>query len=531
MLEGLGLRLNYEKTRIVHRDEGFTFLGWTFDREGKRPSEQALETLQLRLASASDGAERRQILAGWQGYFREARPVLAWAASSPAADDTKPLEDSNDLPWWADIEVEVKGAKERVGSGEGDGRSMADPASALERYRELFLGRPDVFGRFWQNGDRYGYAPIRRAPTDQELQDHLEGRAILGTYPLLPNGHTKALVLDIDGPDLTETGTGRSAAYQLSRQLTEELQQRGLRPLWVDTGGKGFHIWFCFSQPASAREVREWADRFLDDLRPFPPGVLVEVFPKQEALNPSALGALIRLPFGRHPQTGRWSRLLSEDGQPMSDEALWEALTRTSLLDPQALLAVGPTSVVPEPPGAIVPVVEGCALLSGLIKKAAQTHHLKHTERLALLYTLGQLGEAGQNYLHQVIALCSNYDPRTTERWIRRLEEGHRPIRCATLRGWLKDYLPGVDCSCNPDSHPNPKRAGPSPLDLLAKAPSSRARSRSQSSLEPPAAPSSVVEGNWDWDGVAEEIFGEALGDGPGPASPEPADHDQDRAG
>lgn len=499
LLEGLELRLNYEKTRIVHRDEGFTFLGWTFDGEGKRPSEHAVESLQLRLASASDEAKRRQILAGWQGYFREAAPVCA--TSSPAQ-GAEPFEDSDDLPWWADIKMNGDGdeneEEEAGGVGPADG-SASD--SALTRYRELFLGRPDAFARFWQSGNRQGYTPIRRVPTDQELQEHLTGQTVLGTYLLLPDGHAKALVLDIDGPGYTEED--RAVAFQVAQQLIGELRQNGVRPLWVDSGGKGFHIWLCFSHPVAARQLRQWANRFLDRFRPFPSGVLVEVFPKQDSLAPSALGALIRLPFGRHPQTGRWSMLLAEEGQPV--EELWTALEDVSLLDPQPLLEIEPIGALPKPPEAIAPVVEGCALIAELIKKAAQMHHLRHTERLALLYILGHLGEAGRNYLHQVIALCSNYNPRITERWIRRLEEGHRSIRCATLKEWLKDYLPGVECPCPL------KRANPSPLDLLRQA-------------RKPQADSSAVPGSTAivWKDVAEEMFGEALAEFEGAEADQP---------
>lgn len=485
LLEGLGLRLNEEKTRIVHRDEGFTFLGWTFNSEGKRPSEQAVESLQGRLASASDEPTRRQILAGWQGYFGEeaATQILARLdVGAPVAFDT-PAEAQDEMPWWADMEDE-----DSVPLHGGV------PASALGLYRRHFMGRPDVFARFWQKDGRSGYLPVRRLPTDQELQEHLAGQTILGTYLLLPDNNTRALVLDIDGPDCSEAG--RTAAFTVAQRLVEALHHQGIEPLWVDSGGKGFHLWLCLSQPASAQEVRQWANRWLDRFRPLPEGVLVEIFPKQDRLTVSTLGALIRLPFGRHPQTGRWSRLLSTEGEAAQD--LWATLAAAPLVDPQMLLEINPTirsDAVPEPPEAIAPVVQGCALLAALVKKAAQTRHLRHTERLALLYTLGHLGEEGRNYLHQVMALCSNYDPRITERWLRRLEEGHRSIRCRTLQEWLKDHLPGMSCSCPP------KRANPSPLDLLRQA--------HKPQPEPPATPSDDVAGAWD--DVAEEMFGEVL--------------------
>ena len=173
--------------------------------------------------------------------------------------------------------------------------------------------------------------------------------------------------------------------------------------------------------------------------------------------------------------------MLDSEGRPVGD--LCKFLAHAPWADSSAFKESPPSSP-PEPPEAIAPVVEGCALISGLVRKAAERHHLRHTERLALLYTLGHMGEAGRAYLHQVIGLCDNYEPRTTERWLRRIEEGHRPLRCSTLREWLKDYLPEVSCTCEHRT---------SPLDLL------------RSQTQPTECP---TEG---WDEVAWDMFGDML--------------------
>lgn len=486
LLAGLGLRLNQEKTRIVHWDEGFTFLGYVFTREGKRPSEEAIASLQARLASTKDEVKRRQILAGWQGYFGQApamdnllmSPSIATTATADGIDWTE--------PWWSDGRNDEPSANqemEEIGARE------------IALYRERFCGRPDVFARYWQTGNRKGYAPVRRSITDEELQAHLAGKMVLGTYLLHPDGTTKALVFDIDGPNFSEEG--KASAFQVVQRLANALKERGITPLQEDSGGKGYHLWLCFSEPVAARLVREWAAKWLDNFRPFPEGVLVEVFPKQDYLAPNALGALLRLPLGQHPETGRFSILLTPDGQPAADP--WAVLSTTPLVNLEKLLSVGLTqeySELPEPPEKIAPMVKGCALIWGLVQKAAQFHHLRHVERLALLYTLGHCGEAGQTYLHQVIALCSNYNPRITQRWIQRLDEGHRPIQCRTLREWLKDLLPGVNCSCVL------KIKDPTPLDLL--------RQTAQTAAEKAIA--AYLRGDEEeWKGVAEEMFGEVL--------------------
>jgi group II intron reverse transcriptase/maturase len=479
LLQGLALSLHPDKTRIVHRDEGFTFLGFAFNKDGKRPSEEALESLSARLAATSDEATRQQILTGWQGYFGEA-PVSDHRDGDPAHEASGADEVHPDAPWCSELEDE---AGPLLSTGVG--------GSPLALYRARFVGRPEVFARYWQREGRKGYTPVRRAVTDEDLRAHLVGQEILGTYLLHPDGTTKAVVLDVDGPTASEEGQAR--AFPMARRLADALHRHGIPPLWVISGGKGFHLWLCFAEPVPAKAVRQWMVTWLDQFRPFPEGVLVEVFPKQDGLALGGLGALIRLPLGRHPETGRPSRLLTPQGELVADP--WTFLACAPWVNGQALLQSPPArlSSRPEPPEAIAPVVKGCALLWGLVRKAAETHHLRHTERLALLYTLGHLGEVGQAYLHQVIGLCANYDPRITQRWIQRLDDGHKPIRCATLKEWLKDHLPGVACPCVP------KRANPSPLDLLRRAESLT-----------PSVPSSESTARA-WDGVAQEMFGEAL--------------------
>lgn len=542
LLAGLELRLNAEKTRLVHRDEGFTFLGYVFSKEGKRPGDRALASLNARLSAAADDQSRRQIVAGWQGYFgaatteatedggghRDAGATTDGTATTEHTEKRGEHRDEGSVaewtePWWEDMQPQSS----QRSTEDTETRTMSPWArvssgsvSSVVLFRARFLGRPEVFARYWQNAGRHGYAPVRHSPTDEDLQAHLAGEIVLGTYLLHPDGMANAMVWDVDGPNASDDG--HALAFQCAHRLIAALQRQGLSPVWVDSGGKGYHLWLCFSAPAAAKTVRDWAGQWLDRFRPFPEGVLVEVFPKQDELGPAALGALIRLPFGRHPETGRPSRLLSLDGRALDDP--WAVLAATCLVNPEALPMIdqaGQTpSPCPEPPESIAPVVWGCRLVWELVRKAAGTRDLRHAERRALLYAVGGLGEAGRTYVHQVIGLCSNYDPRITERWIQRLEPGHRPIRCATLREWLKDYLPGV--TCNHRGHGETQRrtegregapcpcvtraANPSPIDLLRR--SARAKPAA-----PPTGPQRTEEA---WNDVAEEMFGEALLSVPG---------------
>ena len=90
-LAPLGLRLSLGKTRVVHIDEGFTFLGFDIRRQRKRgtskyyvytkPSKKAIQAIKDKVSVKTYRSTRNQdldelitnlnqTLAGWAGYFR-----------------------------------------------------------------------------------------------------------------------------------------------------------------------------------------------------------------------------------------------------------------------------------------------------------------------------------------------------------------------------------------------------------------------------------------------------------------------------
>lgn len=69
---------------------------------------------------------------------------------------------------------------------------MSCTSEQLWLFRSLFQGRDDVFARFWSSTrtGKFGYAPAKfhtgaYAPlTDEVIQSHLRGDALIGIYPL-----------------------------------------------------------------------------------------------------------------------------------------------------------------------------------------------------------------------------------------------------------------------------------------------------------------------------------------------------------
>ncbi|MFF1570971.1 group II intron maturase-specific domain-containing protein [Streptomyces sp. NPDC058293] len=113
VLAPLGLRLSQEKTRVVHVDDGFDFLGHNIRRQRKRgtskdviytrPSKRAIKAIKERISELTYRHTRNQslarllerlnrTLAGWANYFRHGvakatynaidhhawRPIVNW---------------------------------------------------------------------------------------------------------------------------------------------------------------------------------------------------------------------------------------------------------------------------------------------------------------------------------------------------------------------------------------------------------------------------------------------------------------------
>lgn len=162
-------------------------------------------------------------------------------------------------------------------SGSADRQTVSgtqlSAASKLELFRDLFRGRQDVFAVRWENRakGRSGYAPrcdnewrpgVCHKPKvrcgscanqafvslgDRELLAHLQGRAVVGIYPLFSDDTCRLLAIDLDGT------SWRADA----RAIRETCRSLDLEPaIERSRSGNGGHVWLFFTHSVAAADAR-----------------------------------------------------------------------------------------------------------------------------------------------------------------------------------------------------------------------------------------------------------------------------------
>jgi hypothetical protein len=218
------------------------------------------------------------------------------------------------------------------------------PSSSAEKvalFRSLFRGREDVFPRLWEKPKtgRKGYSPVcsnewvrgiceksrikcgkcpRRAffpVTDQVVLDHLQGRHVIGVYPLLPDETCRFLAAGFDGASWQEDVTAFVATCQ----------RIGVPPaIERSRSGKGAHAWFFFSGPVPASVARQMGCYLLTETmsRRHQLGMASydRLFPNQDTMPAGGFGNLIALPLQRQPRKEGNTVFVDHDFKPYPNQ-------------------------------------------------------------------------------------------------------------------------------------------------------------------------------------------------------------------
>ena len=232
------------------------------------------------------------------------------------------------------------------------------PTEKVALFRQRFRGRGDVYPKLWTNAKtgRTGYAPacsnewvrgICEKPrvkcgecpnqafipvSDQAILDHLQGRHVIGVYPLLNDETCWFLAADFDKNSWTED----VAAFR------ETCRHAGLSvAVERSRSGCGAHVWFFFTAPVAARTARAMGCYLITDTmarrHELSMGSYDRLFPNQDTMPRGGFGNLIALPFQHEPRQRGHTVFLDEQMIPYPDEDQWTSLASIPRIDPQTV--------------------------------------------------------------------------------------------------------------------------------------------------------------------------------------------------
>jgi superfamily II DNA or RNA helicase len=219
------------------------------------------------------------------------------------------------------------------------------PGDKVALFLRLFRGRDDVYPKLWQNqktGNK-GYSPAcanewvrevcdkRRvkcgecpnqaflAVTADTVLDHLQGRHVIGVYPMLKDETCWFLAADFD----------KEAWREDILAFSETCRRIGVTyAIERSRSGNGAHVWFFFDSPVAAVTARNMGSYLLTETMARRHQLNMvsydRLFPNQDTLPNGGFGNLIALPLQYHPRQEGNTLFLDDSLEPFPDQ--WDFL-------------------------------------------------------------------------------------------------------------------------------------------------------------------------------------------------------------
>jgi superfamily II DNA or RNA helicase len=255
----------------------------------------------------------------------------------------------------AALQIELAALSPMANSGPAlDTRAPQTPADKVKLFRSLFRGRTDVFPvRFVsKKTGRAGYAPAcsnKWVPEicllksggkcsdctnqafvpvgEQLIAEHLQGRHVMGVYPLLEDETCWFLAVDFD-----------KRSWQEDVMAFAETCRSARIPVAIERSrsGNGAHAWFFFATAVSANVARRMGCYLITETMNRRHELSMEsydrLFPNQDTMPRGGFGNLIALPLQHEARQQGNSVFVGEGFKPFADQ--WAFLASVQRIQP-----------------------------------------------------------------------------------------------------------------------------------------------------------------------------------------------------
>lgn len=245
------------------------------------------------------------------------------------------------------------------------------PDEKIALFRGLFFGPQKIFAVRWDSlsTGKSGYSPARnhnyqshvydpvrkktvcadKCPnipvSDEVVKHHLQGKHVIGTYPLMANDTCIFLAVDLDEADWEADARALLVAAQELKIFAYLERSRS---------GNGGHIWIFFDQPVPASQARRLGDvlitRANNKAHQLKLSSYDRMFPSQDTMPAKGYGNLIALPLQKEALRNGNSAFLDAEFRPYVDQwALLQSAQKVSrsILDRLVSDAARQNAIIP----------------------------------------------------------------------------------------------------------------------------------------------------------------------------------------
>jgi hypothetical protein len=160
-----------------------------------------------------------------------------------------------------------------------------------------FICRADAYAVQLDNGS---YRAVKDPLTREYVEKHIRGEITIATYPLDHKDRAKFGAIDLDAPTNEEAEEARDSFREYLGRFSRLAAQNGLNVLNEHSGRRGFHSYILVEEMMPAKTIRSAVGGLVNQAGEPDPPIVIEIFPKQDAVGPDGLGNPLKLPWGRH---------------------------------------------------------------------------------------------------------------------------------------------------------------------------------------------------------------------------------------